>query len=46
MNLSGVTRSSNRDVAGGYGPAIQEAELIADGAANGYNPNPIRHIVE
>jgi DNA invertase Pin-like site-specific DNA recombinase len=29
MNLLGITRSSNQDVASGYGPAIQEAELVA-----------------
>jgi len=46
MNLLGITRSSNQDVAEGYGPAIQESELIADAATNGYGLIAVRHIVE
>jgi len=46
MNLLGITRSSNKDVAEGYGPAIQESELVADAATNGYGLIAVRHVVE
>ncbi len=46
MSLLGVTRSSNQEVAEGYGPAIQESELVSDAANNGYELIAVRHIVE
>lgn len=46
MNLLGVTRSSNQEVAEGYGPAIQESELVSDAATNGYGLIAVRHVVE
>jgi len=46
MNLLGVVRISKQDLAEGYGPVIQESELIADAAANGYKLFSTRHIVE
>jgi DNA invertase Pin-like site-specific DNA recombinase len=46
MRLLGVARSSNRDVADGYGPAIQQAELVKDAAQASYTLDPVRQIVE
>jgi len=46
MKLLGITRSSNQDVAEGYGPAIQEAELIAYTASTGDSIITTRHITE
>ena len=46
MNLLGVVRISKQDLAEGYGLVIQESELIADAAANGYKLFSSRHIVE
>lgn len=46
MKLLGITRSSNQDVAEGYGPAIQEAELIACTASTGDSIIATRHITE
>jgi DNA invertase Pin-like site-specific DNA recombinase len=46
MKLCPLSRSSNPDVAQGYGPSIQEAEMIAYAATNNYELLPARHIVE
>lgn len=46
MNLLGITRSSNQDVAEGYGPAIQEAEFVAYAANTKDNIIGTRHITE
>jgi len=46
MKLLGVTRSSNQDVAEGYGPAIQEAEFIAYAATTKDNIIATRHVTE
>ncbi len=44
--LLGIVRESNRDLAEGYGPAIQEAEIVAYCASNHYQTIAVRHITE
>jgi len=46
MKLLCVTRSSNQDVAEGYGPSIQEAEFIAYAANTHDDIIGTRHITE
>jgi len=46
MKLLGITRSSNQDVASGYGPAIQEAELVAYCHAHNHELVETVHITE
>ena len=46
MNLFGITRSSNEDVARGYGSSIQEAELIAYCHSSNHNLVEALHITE
>jgi len=46
LKLLGVVRVSEEELAQAYGPAIQEAELIADAAANGCQLIGVRRIVE
>ena len=46
MKLLGITRSSNQDVAQGYGPAIQEAELVAYCHTANCNLIKIVHVTE
>ncbi|MFC1977775.1 recombinase family protein [Chloroflexota bacterium] len=41
-----LTRSSNQEVADGYGPSIQQSELVADAKSQGYTLGSIRDIVE
>ncbi|GAG32618.1 unnamed protein product, partial [marine sediment metagenome] len=42
----GLTRSSSQEVADGYGPSIQQSELVADAKGQGYQLVCIRDIVE
>jgi len=46
MNLFGITRSSNEDIARGYGSSIQEAELIAYCHSSNHNLVEALHITE
>lgn len=46
LKLLGVVRVSVEELAEAYGPAIQEGEVIADAAPNGYQLIAIRRIVE
>lgn len=46
LKLLGIVRVSKEGLAERYGPAIQEAELIADAASNAYNVVAARHIIE
>mgnify|MGYP000418543344 CR=1 FL=1 len=45
MRLLGITRSSNQDIANGYGPAIQQAEIITY-CANGHKLIACRQVTE
>jgi len=44
--LLGMVRVSAEELAEAYGPAIQESEVVADSASNGYQLIGVRHIVE
>jgi DNA invertase Pin-like site-specific DNA recombinase len=44
--MVGLTRSSNQEVADGYGPSIQKAELLADAKSQKYQMDHIHDIVE
>ncbi|MFC1928237.1 recombinase family protein [Chloroflexota bacterium] len=46
MNLFGITRSSNQDVAEGYGPVIQEAEFVVYADTHSDKLVCTKHIVE
>ena len=46
LKLLGVVRVSVEELAEAYGPAIQEGEVTADAAPNGYQLIAIRRIVE
>jgi DNA invertase Pin-like site-specific DNA recombinase len=46
LQMIGLTRSSSQEVADGYGPSIQNSELIADARSQGYRIDSIRDIVE
>jgi DNA invertase Pin-like site-specific DNA recombinase len=46
VKLVAVVRVSKEDLAQGYGPAIQKAEIIADSVSNGYKLIATRQIVE
>ncbi len=46
LQMIGLTRSSNQEVADGYGPAIQKSELLADAKSQKYNMDSIHDIVE
>ncbi len=35
--MIGLTRSSSQEVADGYGPSIQQSELVADAKSQGRN---------
>jgi DNA invertase Pin-like site-specific DNA recombinase len=41
-----LTRSSSQEVADGYGPSIQQSELVADAKSQGYTLGCVRDIVE
>jgi len=44
--MIGLTRSSSQEVADGYGPSIQQSELVADAKNQGYQVACVRDIVE
>jgi len=44
--MIGLTRSSSQEVADGYGPSIQQSELVADAKSHGYALGCVRDIVE
>jgi DNA invertase Pin-like site-specific DNA recombinase len=46
LQMIGLTRSSNQEVADGYGPSIQKSELTEDAKRQGYRIGSIRDIVE
>jgi DNA invertase Pin-like site-specific DNA recombinase len=46
LQMVGLTRSSSQEVAEGYGPAIQKAELLADAKSQKYQMDYIRDIIE
>ncbi len=46
LEMIGLTRSSSQEVADGYGPSIQKAELSQDAKAQHYRLQSIRDIVE
>jgi len=46
MQMVGLTRSSNQEVAEGYGPSIQKVELMADAKSQKYHMDHIHDIVE
>ena len=46
LQMIGLTRSSSQEVAEGYGPAIQKAEILDDAKSQKYQINHIRDIVE
>jgi len=46
LEMIGLTRSSSKEVAEGYGPSIQKSELAADAQSQGYRLRSIRDIVE
>jgi DNA invertase Pin-like site-specific DNA recombinase len=46
LQMVGLTRSSSQEVAEGYGPAIQKAELLADAKSQKYQMEHIRDIIE
>jgi DNA invertase Pin-like site-specific DNA recombinase len=46
LKLFGAIRVSKQDLAEGYGPAIQEAELVAYARTNGYDLVALRHVTE
>ena len=46
LKMIGLTRSSSQEVADGYGPSIQQSELVADAKSQGYQLDCVRDIVE
>ena len=46
MKLVGVVRSSTQDIADGYGPANQEAEIISFCYSNNHELIEVRHLTE
>ena len=46
LKMIGLTRSSNQEVADGYGPSIQKSELTSDAQSQSYQLHGIRNIVE
>ena len=46
LQMIGLTRSSSQEVAEGYGPAIQKAELLVDAKNQKYEMDRVRDIVE
>ncbi len=46
LEMIGLTRSSSQEVADGYGPSIQKAELADDAKREHYRLQSIREIVE
>lgn len=46
LRMIGLTRSSNQEVADGYGPSIQKSELTSDAQSQNYKLHGIRNIVE
>ena len=46
LEMIGLTRSSSQEVADGYGPSIQQSELVADAKSHGYQLECVRDIVE
>jgi DNA invertase Pin-like site-specific DNA recombinase len=46
LQMIGLTRSSSQEVAEGYGPSIQKAEILDDARSQKYQMDHIRDIVE
>jgi DNA invertase Pin-like site-specific DNA recombinase len=46
LQMIGLTRSSSHEVAEGYGPAIQKAELLSDAKSQKYQMDFMRDIIE